>query len=96
MFGTATRVEHQTNPRFNQRIKDDIRDRLNLYRNQNRNLIDKRLHRLDREWDTERTLQTNFALLSQIGVALTAKLNRRWSILAIGIPVFTIQHTLQG
>src|SRR5690606_5848893 len=59
-------------------------------------LIDRRLAELDKEWDVERTLQTNFAALSLAGIGLASKVSKRWSILALAVPAFMIQHALQG
>lgn len=57
--------------------------------------IDRRLAELDREWDTERTLQTNFAVVSLLGLALSRR-DRRWLALAAGASCFMVQHALQG
>lgn len=57
--------------------------------------IDERLAALDREWDTERTLQTNFAIVSLVGLAL-ARRDRRWLALTAGAACFMVQHALQG
>ena len=48
------------------------------------------------EWDTERLLQTNFAIFSSLGAVLTARVHRRWAWLALGVPAFMVQHALQG
>lgn len=94
--GTAARVEKQTAPHVNQQIEQQFQDRIQLYRGQDSDLITKRLSELDREWDTERTLQTNFAVLSLLGVTLAATVNKRWALLSIGVPAFMVQHALQG
>jgi hypothetical protein len=94
---TATRVEEHTSPQFNQRIADDLRQRLDAFRcDDRRALIDNRLRELDREWDVERVLQTNFAALSLVGLGLASRVNKRWLILALGVPAFMLQHALQG
>jgi len=94
---TATRVEAHTSPQFNERVKDDFQERLAAYRSDDRRvLIDSRLRELDREWDVERVLQTNFAALSLVGLALASRVDKRWLILALGVPAFMVQHALQG
>lgn len=94
---TATRVEAHTSPQFNQRVADDLRQRLDAYRRDDwRALIDNRLRELDREWDVERVLQTNFAALSLVGLGLASRVDKRWLILALGVPAFMLQHALQG
>lgn len=94
---TATRVEAHTAPRLNERIHADLQERLAAYQSSDgRALIDSRLRELDREWDVERVLQTNFAALSLVGLALASRVDKRWLILALGVPAFMVQHALQG
>lgn len=94
---TATRVEEHTAPQVNTRIHQRLQDRLAAYASADRRrLIDQRLAELDREWDTERALQTNFALVSLAALGLAAGVNRRWLALAVAVPVFMVQHALQG
>jgi hypothetical protein len=94
---TATRVAEHTSPQFNQQIADDLRKRMDAYRHDDRRaLIDSRLRELDREWDVERVLQTNFAALSLVGLGLASRVDKRWLILALGVPAFMLQHALQG
>lgn len=99
MFGiskTANRVHRATPSDVNRRVAEETQDRLRLFRKEPHDLIEKRLDDLDREWDTERTLQTNFAILSLVGIGLAAKVDRRWSALAMIVPAFMVQHSLQG
>ncbi|WP_166259388.1 hypothetical protein [Marinobacter salicampi] len=96
LHSNANRVKEQTAPHINQAIEQKSRDRVQLYSAHAPDLITKRLQRLDAEWDTERTLQTNFATLSLVGIALAATVDKRWALLAIGVPAFMIQHALQG
>lgn len=58
--------------------------------------ITKRLHELDQEWEIERVLQTHFAIFSMIGLVLANTKSKRWFTLALGVPVFMLQHSLQG
>lgn len=55
-----------------------------------------RQEELEHEWDTERVLQTNFALVALAGVALGAFVNRRWLLLPAAAAGFMLQHALQG
>jgi hypothetical protein len=90
-------VEAHTAPRLNERIHADLQERLAAYQSSDgRALIDSRLRELDREWDVERVLQTNFAALSLVGLALASRVDKRWLILALGVPAFMVQHALQG
>ncbi|WP_416398824.1 hypothetical protein [Allohahella sp. A8] len=94
---TALRVSNHTHPQLNDRIEQKWKGRLTDLRSNDRSaLIDRRLQELDQEWDVERTLQTNFAVLSLVGVALASKVDKRWLALALGVPAFMIQHAVQG
>lgn len=93
---SATRVEDHTDPSVNRRIDQLTHERLEFYREQGSEAITQRLQELDKEWDTERLLQTNFALFSSLGALLTAQVHKRWAWLALGVPTFMLQHALQG
>lgn len=55
-----------------------------------------RMAELDREWDIERMLQTNFAIVSLVGLTLGALVNRKWFLFTAGAAGFMVQHALQG
>lgn len=94
---TATRVERHTALPLNERIRHDTQERIAALQADDRHaVITQRLKELDAEWDVERTLQTNFAILSLAGLALATKVNKRWFVLALGVPAFMVQHSLQG
>lgn len=95
--GTATRVERQTASHLNREIQREAEARIAALQNDDREeLITQHLKALDREWDVERTLQTNFAALSLVGLSLSRLVSRRWLGLAVGVPAFMLQHALQG
>lgn len=58
--------------------------------------IDERLHELDREWDIERTLETNAAIASLVGLTLGATVDRRWFAFPAVVAGFLLQHAVQG
>lgn len=93
---SSTRVEAHTRPTVNRQIDDATQVHIDFYRYQTDETITQRLEELDGEWDIERTLQTNFAVLSSVGATLTARVHNRWAWLALGVPVFMVQHALQG
>lgn len=61
-----------------------------------REAIDQRLDALDSEWDVERTLQTNYAAVNAVGVALGTLVDRRWYALSMLATASMLQHALQG
>lgn len=94
---TATRVQQHTSPPLNQQIHEDLEARIAEFRSDDKAaLITRRLSELDREWDVERILQTNFAAVSLVGLTLATQVNKRWFALALGVPAFMLQHALQG
>jgi hypothetical protein len=94
---TATRVPMHTAPEVNERLQHALQERLALLQNADRDaLIAHRLNELDQEWDVERSLQTNFAIVSLIGLALATRVDKRWFALAAAVPAFMVQHALQG
>jgi hypothetical protein len=58
--------------------------------------IEQRLRELDEEWDIERVLETNASIVAFAGVALGAKVDRRWLALPALVTVFLFQHAVQG
>lgn len=94
---SATRVSSHTEPHINKRIEQQWKERVNALNHRDRTaMIDQRLAELDKEWDVERTLQTNFSVLSLIGIGLASGISKGWAALSVGVPAFMIQHALQG
>jgi hypothetical protein len=58
--------------------------------------IRKRMAELDEEWDIERTLELNAALIALSGVVLGATVDKRWLILPAVVTAFLAQHAIQG
>jgi hypothetical protein len=90
---TQSRVPSHTLPHINARIEHETQARITEAARTG--TIDERLAQLDREWDTERTLQTNFALVALIGLGLGLR-NPRWLALTAGASAFMVQHAIQG
>lgn len=93
---SATRVQDHTPGPINEKLRRRAEERVAVVSAQGPERIDERLRELDREWDTERLLQANFAALTMSSVLLGAFVNRKWFWFAVGVPLFMIQHSLQG
>lgn len=94
---TSTRVSSHTAPHLNQAINRDRERRVLAMKAGNRHaLISQRLDDLNREWDVERILQTNFSAISLAALGLATQVNPRWFVLATAVPGFMVQHALQG
>ena len=91
---TKFRVQWNTAETINQRIAEETKERIRHYA-ANPHQIDRRLKELDEEWDIERTLETNAAGLSLVGVVLGA-INKRFLLLPALVTGFLLQHALQG
>lgn len=92
---TAKRVEDNTAEAVNRKIRFKIEERIDHYASHPEE-IPARLQQLDREWDTERCLETVSASLTLAGLMLGAARNRKWYVLSAAVQGFFLQHALQG
>jgi hypothetical protein len=58
--------------------------------------IDRRLAELDREWDIERTLETNAATIALFRLGLGTFVDHRFYLLPAAVAGFLLQHAVQG
>lgn len=93
---TTMRVPLNTNPCVNDQIRRKTEENIRFYGAQGPEAIDRRLRELDREWDTERCLETMAPTFSLIGLGLGATVNRKWFLLPLIVQTFFLQHALQG
>jgi hypothetical protein len=93
---TSTRVSEQSSQQSNDRIDRELQQNVIRYSRGGITSIDHRLADLEHEWDIERTLQTNFAVVTMVGVALSALVDRRWILFSAAAAGFMVQHALQG
>ncbi|PWC37699.1 hypothetical protein [Azospirillum sp. TSO35-2] len=92
---TVSRVENATSAELNRRIAAEITQSVRHHA-EHPEEIDRRLRDLDREWDVERTLETNAATLALTGTLLGAFADRRFLLLPAAVAGFLLQHALQG
>lgn len=93
---TATRVPEHTSESVNEQVRRRTRANVERYAAAGPAAIERRLAELDHEWDIERTLQTNFAAVALLGVALGEMVDRRWHLFSAVASCFMVQHALQG
>lgn len=93
---TARRVEHSTDARLNDAIRARTDAEVVRLESASGESIAERLRELDEEWDVERLLQVNASTLVMLGVALGAKVDRRFLVLSAAVFTFFGQHALQS
>ncbi len=96
MIASTQRVARHTAASVNEKIRRQIQDNIALYAAAGPAAIERRLGELDREWDIERTLETNAAAVSLLGTVLGASMDRRWFVLPGVVAGFLLQHALEG
>jgi hypothetical protein len=90
------RIRRHTADEVNGRIDAGIAQRVRAARGEGPDAIGRRIADLEREWDVERLLMLNAAVLALAGVVLAALLSP-WFLLLPGIVLaFLIQHATQG
>ena len=92
---TVERVSRHTAEEVNRRIAADTEERVRWLAD-HPELIPERLRVLDEEWDIERTLEANAAVLAFTGTVAGATLDRRWLALPALVTAFLFQHATQG
>ena len=93
---TSGRVREHTAEQVNEQIRRQTEQNVEHYAKRGSDAIESRLSELQHEWDIERTLQTNFALVTLVGIALGQLVNRSWLAFSGAAAGFMLQHALQG
>jgi hypothetical protein len=79
-------------------LRIDVQTAYNIsrYKRQDKRIIARRIEELDREWDVERVLQVNGAVLTLTGLVLGLTVNKKWFLLpGIALPML-LQQGIQG
>ena len=92
---TRTRVPENTAASVNESIQRQIEESVRYYASCP-DRIPKRLRELDAEWDIERAIEANAAVIAFGGVFLGATRDRRWLTLPALVTGFLFQHAIQG
>lgn len=90
------RVRNHTADSINAEIDQNTVENIKYFSTQDKNTIRKRVEELDAEWDIERVLETNAAIIAFTGVILTATVNKKWLFLPGIVTAFLTQHAVQG
>lgn len=92
---TNQRVALNTSEKVNRNIQAGICGSIEFYR-ENPTLIPHRLEELDKEWDIERTLETNASILVVTGSLLGFLSSKKFFAVPLVVGSFLLQHALQG
>lgn len=93
---TSQRVKISTDPGINKAIFNRTGSNIIKLTTSTDAKIKHRISELDQEWDTERVLEANFAIVSIICTILGYKVNKKFFLLGGIASVFLLQHALQG
>jgi hypothetical protein len=89
------KVRKVTRTGINKKIDDKIVRNIETY-SKSPQLISERIKQLDKEWDIERLLEINMAVISIVGNILAAFVSIYCLILPTILMLFFIQHAFQG
>ncbi len=92
---SRNRVPAHTAGEINQRIRNETERRVAEAAAAPRLLV-QRLSDLDEEWDIERAIEANAAIIALIGVGLGYFAHPYWLILPALVAAFLLQHSIQG
>ena len=95
MSATTERVASHTVEEANEEIRRRTEERVAYYASR-LDEIQQRLDELEKEWDIERTLQSNAATLSGVGALFALVFGKKWLILPMAVAGFLLQHSIQG
>lgn len=94
--GTQERVDRNTNHDVKGRIDHQTEQNVTALAGAAPSVIDQRIAELQREWDVERALEANAALVILTSTAMGVFVNRKWFAVTAAASVFLLQHALQG
>jgi hypothetical protein len=90
------RVRSHGPEKANEEILREMRERVEGYANRAQDEVERRLGELDGEWDLERSLQANAAVLSLAGLVLGATVSRKWLVLPGVVAGLLLQYAVSG
>ncbi len=96
MTTTRNRVPDNTAAPINHEIERSTEASVIGYSAEGNDAIDKRLAELDQEWDIERVLQAESAMMALLGLTLGIKQDRRFLILPAIVASMVLLHAFQG
>ena len=80
----------------NSPVEHDIKENLKNFSGAEYEQIENRIQELEKEWDVERSLGLNAAILAITGTVLGISVDKRWFAVPIAVAAFTGQYAIQG
>jgi len=93
---TAYRVAENTPDAVNERIRRQTEETIARYRNADPEAIERRLAELDREWDIERSIETESAFMILLGMALGTSVHRGFLMIPAMASSMLLLHNTEG
>ncbi len=93
---TTKRVACNTQPDINDKIRQHTLQNLDKYKGSIEEVISEKIENLNAEWDTERVLEADAALMIMITAFLGFRHNRGWLLFTTAISLSLLSHALQG
>ena len=93
---SGDRVRRSSPRKSNRKIDAKTEENIAYYTSLSREKIVQRILQLNKEWDTERSLQLLSASNVLTGLLLGLTVNRKWLLLSGISAAFLVQHSLQG
>lgn len=95
-IGQKDRVRDSFPYSVNKRIDDEAQGRIQSAISRGPNGIQRQLSELDHEWDIDRALMANFAILGGVSLAASILKSRRWFYLLATQMTFLLYHAVKG
>lgn len=92
----SERIKQNTYHKINEEIQEKSLSNVKKYLYKEKREVSDRIRELDREWDTEKVLETNAAGLIILSTALGFAVSKKWFALAGAVGAFLLQQTIQG
>lgn len=90
------RVEMHTSKKINKEIEYKTEENLEKFKYSDYVILTNRIKQLDREWDTERVLETNAAAFIFVSSIIGFFTSPYWFLLTGIISFFLFEHAIQG
>lgn len=92
---THDRVRENTSKKALERIDRQTEENIHRYASQGRAAIRERIESLNKEWDTERTLEITSGINVLLGLTLGLTVNRRWLLLSAVSASFLVKPQIE-